>query len=86
MFRRRLRADGRFAKNQTAAHRDSWAALLLNCPLCGHHLTPRVERKTYVFACADHGKLFVAADDGRLYDAAKDAVRSVERRRSADDR
>ena len=35
-------------KNQTAAHRDSWAALLLNCPFCGHHLTPRVERKTYV--------------------------------------
>jgi hypothetical protein len=34
-------------------------------------LTPRVERKTYVFACADHGELFVAADDGRLYDAAK---------------
>jgi hypothetical protein len=71
MFRWRVRLNGRFARKQDTALRDAWATLLLNCPVCGRHLAPRVNRTTCVFACVDHGEWFVSGTDGRLRDASK---------------
>jgi hypothetical protein len=73
MYRPRIRIRLPFAttRRRGAAALDTWATLLLNCPKCGQHLAPRAARETVVYACADHGELFVAAEDGRLYDVPK---------------
>ena len=62
-----------FATNRRrrVAELNEWAAVRLNCPQCGQHLAPRAARDSYVYACVDHGELFVAAEDGRLYDFPK---------------
>ena len=68
MFRWRKRTNRR--KDQGTTESGAWAAVRLNCPICGRRLASVIERNSHIFACTDHGAWFVASADGRLYDAS----------------